>query len=567
MARGAFQVAAHESRRYLALFNKNLLPFVLLLIVVGLIAGPRLVSRGIHPDAGLYIVEINPESLYLPVVRSDPTFTLREGFGGAFQSGEADLLVAGNDIFFDPASDKSRAAVDQLQAATRRWLDSALAGEGDQGAAFPVRVNLVYQPRHLAAPTTSPTPTGAQTTTATAQPTANQSGLAQIEGDLYLDLRPNEVEPPFPVRSLLLTFAYLIPLNFLSQYYATSLYAERVRQRGILLLSTPFSGGEILTGKTLPYLAAGLAFCAAITVLIGSDLLGFAAVLPIIAFAIGSAMLIALIARSPRELTFLLVTVTVLLSTFLFLPAIFTDIHPVAYLSPVTVLSQTIRHHPVPPGYFLYATLPLALVSLVLTRVAGSLYREEQLFAPKPVLSKLADAIHSLAPGGWRLLVAGALTVPFTIGLELFVLVFAVSLDLQLAFVVFLFGGALIEELLKFLVVRARLTHAPRRFRDAILTGLLVGTGFFLGEKLALVFSLIGLDRLPLGDQALASYGVSAVPLLFLGPLLLHVATATVGALGARKGGTSGSLALFAAVLVHAAYNIAVIWFHLGGTR
>ncbi len=568
--KGVLRIAIHEVRRYITLIDRR---FLVIVLVAGLVIGfswPLLEGRGIRPDAGLYTIEIEEDSPYLAVVEADDKFQVLLGLKGRFYQEKADLLLVENIVGYDATRDKSLAAARELQLSTRAWLDDAMTDEGNQDAAFPVRVNLVYEARDVsptATQTPSPSPTPEAATSA--PPPPGDTGPPQIVAAFdHQDaaVTPGRVDPPFPIQSLLLTFAYLIPLNFLAQLYSGSIYGERVRKRGVLLLATPLSNAQVLLGKSLPYVGLTVLLGLVTTLVIGSNVTGLLAIFPVLGFLLAAALLMGILARSPRELTFLLVTLTVVLSTFLFLPAVFTQVHPVAFLSPITVVVHTLEGNPVPLGSFLYATLPFTLITIVLASLALALYREEELFAPKTVASKLATAIHLVAPHRWSLPIAGALAVPFAIGLELFILIFAVTLDLRAAFVLFLLGGALAEEALKGIISYAHLTRAPERAAKPWLTGLLVGTGFYLGEKIALIFTLVGFGDLPLAHEALASFGVSRAPLLVILPLGLHVGAATITAYAARRKKML-FLGLFAAVLLHATYNtLILVWQVLGGT-
>lgn len=570
MRRGVATIALQEARRYVRFLEPKLLA-VSLAGAVGLaLLWPLVEERGLRPGAGLYAVEIDERSPLLPAGRSDPQFRVEIGSGAAFLAGRADLLVVRETVHFHADSDKSRAAAKAFELAVRRWLDDILAAEADADAAFPVRVNIAYLDRALAAPAAPtpqpPAPAQAPPIAPTpASPGPGEPGAPQLlpaSGDREIGLRPDQLEPRFPLESLLLTFAYIVPLNFLHQLYGGALLHERTRHRGVPLLAAPVSSAQILLGKTVPYAVAALGLAAGVTVVLGADLRGFLAMLPVVAFGLASTLLLALLARSPRELTFLLVGVHVLLSTFLFLPAIFSEVHPVAFLSPVTVLVAALDHEPVGLANALYATVPTALVAAILATLAVGLYREEPLFAPQRLLAKMVEAVRVRTQTRLGLLAAGALAVPFAIGLELFVLIFAVTLDVRAAFVVFLLGGAFLEEALKALPIAA----AARAGRRAWTVGALVGGGFFLGEKLALAFSLLGLGLLPYGRDALATYGVSTSLVFVVAPLLLHMATATITAQAARVGRRGTLLGWPLAALVHAAYNGALI-LGLGGGR
>ncbi len=552
---------------------------ILVALAIGAL-GPYAVQTGTQPEAGLFVVEINRDSPLYPALAADAHFELVAP-GAAKRT--PDLVISGTTISYQDA-DLSLAAVESVERAVRAYLEGAMRQEANQTAAFPIRVDLYYKSRAYTPLTTAPPAPPAPPATpdpseAPAEPVPSEQLASGTTATT--DISPNQVEPPFPMRSLLLTFAYLIPLNFLSQALAGSLHQERVRGRGLPLLSAPVPGWAIVAGRALPYLLVALATAGVVTVLIGATALAFAASLSIVAFALASAILLGVTTRGPRELTASLVATNVMFSSFLFLPAIFVQIHPIAFLSPVAVISATIRSEPVEFASLVYATLPLSVVATVLALVAGALYREESLFAPASPLSRVVDGVGRLARGSPGLLVAGALAVPFALALQAFLLIFAISLDLRAAFVAFLLGSAAIEEALKGLIAYAALTRRPRKTADqsvgkpttsvraTLAIAALIGAGFTLGEKGVLLWSLIGLDLLPLGRDALVTFGVSGNPLLVFAPLILHIVAVFVTALFARadawRGGRRVAVGWLAATVLHATYNGTIFVLALGG--
>lgn len=570
-----FSVANEEVSRYVRLADKRL---VIATVVLGLVIGaawPAVQEEGLTPEAGMFSVAIEEGSDLYAVVTSDPAFTI-VGPPGSQDARTADLIVEGREISWDPTRDKSVAAADRIERAARAYMDRVLVDEADQAAAYPVRVNLIFQQRDLVQSSLAGDGGQGGTDTAgdddgaggdgAANATGNASGdLVEGAGSQQTGLDPSQVTPPFPMKSLLYTFAYLIPLTFIGELYGGSIFAERVRSRGLLLLSSPLSGGRILLGKSLPYIGVTVGVAAITTVLLDAGIVGFLASLPIIGFALATSLLIGILAPSQRALTFLLVSTNVLLSTFLFLPAIFTEVPPVAFLSPVGLIAAAIRGDPVGVGELLYGTVPLTLITLTVVLLSVALFREETLFAPGGATSKLVDGVDQLMRSKWGFVAAGLLAVPLALAVELFVLVFAVTLGVGLAFVLFLFGSAFVEEALKAIPSYAHANRRPASLKMAPwIVGGLVGVGFFLGEKGVLGLGVLGFGLLPRGSEALATFGISASPLLILAPLVLHSVTATITASAARGGRTWAVAGWLAAGLVHAAYNASVI-FLLGG--
>jgi ABC-type Na+ efflux pump permease subunit len=563
-------VAREETGRYFRGFNRRVLGFIVVAAAIGAVLFPPIMERGVVPDEGLYRAEVTPQSPLLGPLRADRRVEVTVGVGAeylecttyALSECDIDLFVEGTTVRYVD-TERGQAAVHDFSEFTERYYDEQLAFEQNQSAAFPVRVNVVYQARALSGVQglpdenqgggpSRPTGSGATYTTLNSSLVLNQTGESQ------LDLTPGKVEPPFPMRSLLLTFLYLVPMNFISQYYASSLLAERTRNRGLLLLSAPLTGPEILLGKSLPYIVITLILAVAITLYLGAGIISFIAILPVLGFFLASTSFAALIARSYRELTFLITTMSVGLSTFLFLPAIFTQVHPIAFISPISVVAAQLRNESVPFASLLYSITPITFAALVLGIMATTMYREEMLFAPKKIVAKVLDSINLLVHGPKGFLVAGIVALPFVFGVELFLLAFCVTLPIRLAILVFLIGVATIEEIAKALPSLAHYRGGQATRRPWIV-GLTIGIGFFLGEKVGLFLSVIGLQLIPLGETLLTNYGVAASLFLVLAPLALHIATATISAYSARAGRWTVLVGIPVAIAVHVIYNLQVI--------
>lgn len=572
-----FNVATEEVSRYVRLADRRILIATLVLGLVIGAAWPVVQDRGITPEAGMFSVAIEPDSELAPVVDSDPAFTV-VGSPTGEAARTADLVIRGDTVRYDADRDKSVAAADRLERAARAYMDRALVDEADQAAAYPVSVNLIFQQRDLAQapPGTGQGPQapdapdddgdgGADDGNGTGSNATSE--LVTGESTQQAGLDPSQVTPPFPMKSLLYTFAYLIPLTFIGELYGGSIFSERVKSRGLLLLSTPISGSRLLLGKSLPYVLVTLGVAGITTVLLGAGLIGFLAALPIIAFALASSLLIGILAPSQRALTFLLVSTNVLLSTFLFLPAIFTEVPPVAFLSPVGLIAAAIRGDPVGVGQLLYGTVPLTLITIALVALAVASFREETMFAPGGATSKLVDGLDHLLSSRRGFVAAGLLAVPIALALELFVLVFAVTLGLTSAFILFLFGSAFVEEALKAAPGYAHASRARGKVTSFApwVVGSLVGLGFFLGEKGVVGLGILGFGLLPRGSEALATFGVASSPLLILAPLVLHAVTATITATAARGGKAWTVAGWLGASIVHTVYNGTVIFLLSGG--
>ncbi|EMA58658.1 ABC transporter permease [Halorubrum kocurii] len=394
---------------------------------------------------------------------------------------------------------------------------------------------------------------------------------------------PGSISPPFPFVSLLLAFVFLVPMNFLIQAYGSSVLDERTNRRGEPLLVTPLSPVDIVAGKTLPYVAAAALVTTLIAVAVGGGPLSVIAVLPVALTFLAATFVGAMFARSFKELTFVTVGVSVLLTTYAFVPAIFTNVTPVALVSPLTLVVFDLQGEAVGAGEVLFSTAPMTAGAALLFGLGLGVYREEDMFTQKPVGRKFLDALavrlaaiggagsdralrerlRALAPVAFLT----ACTVPFVFVAELLAVALLFALPVTVSIPVLLVTIAFIEELAKSLHLYAGFERDAfaRTDRVAVAVGLASAVGFFLAEKATAVVQAVGLTELYVGRAAFGSVaGMEGLPPiaiagLFLAPLVLHGFATTVAAVGASRGRAYYVLTLALATLIHAAYNFGVV--------
>ena len=425
----------------------------------------------------------------------------------------------------------------------------------------------------------------ADSTAADAESNGDGSPIPSIGGGAFgadTTGSPASITPPFPFTSLLLAFAFLVPMNFLIQAYGSSILDERTNRRGEPLLVTPLSPAEIVAGKTLPYAAAAAVVTSLIALAIGGGALSVVAVAPVAATFLGATFVGAMFARSFKELTFVTVGVSVLLTTYTFVPAIFTNVTPVALVSPLTLVVFDLQGEAVSAGEVLFSTAPMAVGAALLFGLGLGVYREEDMFSQKPVARKFLDALvvrlSAVPVGGGnlnrdRLRALGsvafltACTIPFVFVAELLAVAVLFALPVTVSIPVLLVTIAFIEEVAKSVGLYAGFERGAfeRSGRVALAVGIASGTGFFLAEKATAVVQAVGLTDLFIGRAAFADVaGLSGLPpfalaALFFAPLVLHVATTSLASVGASRGRTAYALALTLATLGHAAYNVGVV--------
>nr|WP_264475248.1 ABC transporter permease [Halorubellus salinus] len=522
--------------------------------------------------------------------------------------GEDVSVVVRNGQFRQADTRKGAAAYDELRTAIRQYNDRSLAAQVDRGdaeehAAFPVIVTLRYVER-----VAEPLPgvdgrdaDGAGGGSGAGGGDGGGSGGDGSGGGVGGGLgggddgqvrapsvggggggsettgTPGALSPPFPFQSLVLAFLFIVPMNFVVQAYGSTIINERVNRRGELMLVSPVTRGDIIAGKTLPYFTALLAVCAGIAVVVGGDPYSLAAVPPILAAVTPIALLFlaatfvgGMFARSFKELTFVTIAVSVFLTAYVFVPAIFSDITPIALISPLTLVVRHLRDVGFTAVEYLYSTGPFYLAALVLFAVGASVYREEDMFTQKRLGAKALDAVASFVHSKKSVAFVTMAALPFVFVAELLVIAVVFPIPSVVALPVLLAAIAVVEELAKSLAGYAGFTHD--RFENsttaAVGVGVAAGVGFFLAEKATLVVQLVGMGNVEYGRAAFATVPTDASPLLVLAllflPLGLHVLTATISAVGAQKGRTTYALAFLTAVFVHLGYNALVIGLRSG---
>jgi len=287
------------------------------------------------------------------------------------------------------------------------------------------------------------------------------------------------------------------------------------------------------------------------------------AVAPVALAFLAATFVGAMFARSFKELTFVTVSVSVFLTTFAFVPAVFTEVTPVSRISPLTMVVLDLRGAAVGLREFLFATGPVALAAGLLFALGIGVYREEEMFSRKPVTAKFLGALAVRLSGRRSVAAVAALSIPFVFVAELLAVAVLFALPIGLSLPALLVAIALVEEVAKSVAVYAGYAADlfDRSARAAAGLGIAAGVGFFLGEKATVVVQAVGLPELTLGRAAFAPAGVagpSALGLL-LAPLALHAVTSAVAALGARVGRSRCLVGLGLATLLHAGYNLGVL--------
>ena len=613
-ARTVARIARWETARGVGGIDRRTVALALVGVVLAgaLIGGAAVVGETPAPDSDIYRVGVEADNPYYAPVSESSQLATRPARPEASADGRAEIVLpsaldiedgataaeraeraASEGAVVLAATPKGRAALSTFRDATQSYIDRRMTQEANQTAAFPVLVTLEYaaQERPVEADAGGgggDSNGGGESNDggdadAGGSPAAGSSDGAESESGGGLGFSnpipggglgglfatggtgaPGSVQPPFPFASLVLSLAFLLPLNFVIQAYGSTVLDERVNRRGELLLVAPIAPGDIVAGKTLPYLLGTVLVTALIAFLVGGSVLSVIAMIPIALAFLSATFVGAMFARSFKELTFVTVTISVVLTSYAFVPAIFTEVTPIALISPLTLVVRDLSNVVVTPTQYAFSTGPVYLVSGLLFALGTGIYREEDMFSQRSVPLKLLDALDAQLSGWWSVAVVSALTIPFVFVAELLVVALLFALPLSLSLPVLFVSIATIEELAKSLHVYAG--FQTKRFAPtvtvAVALGALSGLGFFIGEKATAVAQAVGLTELAVGRAAFAPAGIGltgAVALL-LSPLVLHAVTAGVSAVGAatrRRVWYLGSLVV--AVGIHALYNLSVV--------
>jgi len=236
---------------------------------------------------------------------------------------------------------------------------------------------------------------------------------------------------------------------------------------------------------------------------------------------------------------------------------------PIALISPLTLVVMELQGEAVEMGAYVFSTAPFYLGSGILFLLGVGVYREEDMFTQKPVPLKFLDALDARLRGPKSVAVISALMIPFVFIAELLAIAVLFVLPIELSIPIILVTIAAIEEVAKSIHIYAGFEsdRFGRSTKMALLLGALSGFGFFVAEKFTAISQVVGLPELALGEATLTPAGVTPTATLALlaAPLVLHVVTAAISALGAKRDLQWYLVALLVATLVHAAYNLAVV--------
>jgi len=586
-----FTIARWEVKKSFSMMSRDTLPlavllFILLVIVTGLTA-----QTGLHLQDGMYEIGVDSPDI-AQLLASDPRFSVYEMDSSILLTNRNsfDLVVIGGQVY-SSSSEKGRAAQKTLERDYAKYVNSVYNQEEDLFAAYPLWIDVQTVKSELsflatqsgqyisAAPgRTAPVPEGEIINIPLPSPTleftkeqlreelvktnakntqiSRYTEVLSSENTMGSFKTPSQLSPPLPFDSIVLIFVFVFPLYFTSQFFMMSIMNERIERKGEVLLSTPVKTSSLILGKALPYFIGMVAICSGLTLYIKAPPLILLPLIPIIFFFLANALLIGMLSRSFKELSFISIFFSTVATSYIFFPSIFANVHVISLISPLTLIVLTLQGTAWTITDYLYSTSLFWLTGAVLFTIAVKNFKEERLFSEKNLVTRLREFLSEILsvnhPFLSLFLIAG-FSIPFVFMVQLMCLTLFFNLPMPYSLVLLLLFAALIEEIAKAVGIYTLYVRDPAFLsgKNLLIACAATATGFLVGEKLLLFVTLSQITESVFGSILFLSLGVLWMP------LLLHFAGILIVACCLKWGGRRWfAPGLGIAMVVHSLYNL-----------
>ncbi|QSZ67016.1 ABC transporter permease [Methanofollis aquaemaris] len=576
--------------------SKEVLPVTAVLLLALLLATGLTAQSGVHLHDGIYTAATDDDAA-AAILAGDPRFsTTHTDLAAILKDADRyDLIVTGGQVWV-ARSAKGEAALAAFETTYRHYQNTIYGTADDLFAAYPLWIDTtevrseldftateagtsagMQRPSHSAPKPSGtveavPTPaadlgidedalreTAARVPAGTDQVDRVLGGDQQDEPELGRFKTPSQLSPPLPFDSLIYVFVFIFPLYFTSQFFMMAIANERSGRRGEVLLSTPAGPGTIIAGKALPYFLLMLAVSAAILLVTGGPLAVLLPLIPVILFFLAAALLIGMTARSFRELSFLSIFFSTVMTAYLFFPTVFANVHAVSLVSPLTLVVLLFEGSGFGAADYVYATALFYLGTAAILFLCIKNFNEERLFSQERLTAKITAFVAGAMARGHpfaSLVALNILSIPLVFMVQMMYLVLLFNLPLPFSIVCLILLAALTEEVFKSVGIAAlfrRAGGAPG-WKTLGIAAAATGLGFLLGEKLLLFVMLSQVTGSVFGDVLFSGVG-----LLWM-PFLLHTVGAAIVAAYLKIGGTRAyPFGVLTAGCVHALYNFVLI--------
>jgi ABC-type Na+ efflux pump permease subunit len=585
-------IARWEVKKTFTMMGRNVLPIAILLFILLILVTGFAAQSGMHLQDGMYRVATDDPSL-AQLIASDARFTVYQysGTTPSWEGNSFDLIILNGQVY-QRGTDKSKSALKTVERNYGKYVNSVYNTADDLFAAYPLWIDTQSVKSELdflatqsgqtigAAPTRGvPVPVGEIAEVPTPSPTLGvtmeeiraelvQAGGKNSQVSRYTEVlssgsstmgsfkTPSQLSPPLPFDSIILIFVFIFPLYFTSQFFMMSIMNERIERKGEILLSTPVRTSSIIIGKGLPYFIGMVAICAGLTLYLKAPFIIMLPLIPVIFFFLANALIIGMLSRSFKELSFISIFFSTVATSYLFFPSIFANVHVISLVSPLTLIVLTLQGTAWTVTDYLYSTSLFWLTGAVLFYIGARNFKEERLFSEKNLVSRmrefLSEVISERHPFLSLFLIA-AFSIPFVFMVQLMSLTLFFNLPMPYSLVLLLMLAALVEEIAKGIGIYTLYVRDPTFFtpRNMLLAAGATAFGFLVGEKLLLFVTLAQITESVFGSILFLSLGA-----LWL-PFLLHFVCVLIVIACLKYGGRGWFVpGLAIAMVVHCLYNL-----------
>ncbi len=588
-------MARWEVRRTFGVMGRNTLPVAVVLVLCLVAATGFTAERGIHLQDGIYRLGTDNPAV-AGIVGGDARFVLYSGDRETLFSNRdsLDIIVTGSEVFASD-SERGRSALRTLERDYQQYLDSVYSMQQDLFAAYPlwidtreVKSELDFsatqsgvQISAVATPGQPPVPENPPEEVPTPEPgipisveelrqglrqsQEAQGGIARYSEFLGSESpfgsfrTPSQLSPPLPFDSIILVFLFIFPLYFSSQFYMMSIMQERIERTGEVLLSSPAGAPAIVLGKAFPYLAGMLAISAGIALYIRAPLSILLPLVPVILFFLASALVIGMVSRSFKELSFVSIFFSTVMTSYLFFPSIFANVHVISTVSPLTLVVLSLQGGTYTASQYLYATSLFFVASAILFYVGIVNFREERLFSLSGIAARIREFVSASLSSKHPYLsvfAVSCLSVPFVFMAEMLLLVLVFNLPMPLSLVILIVSAACVEEVAKSIGITTFLLDEQCQVSWTFVAAASLATaaGFLFAEKLLLFVTLAQITESIFGSVLFLTLG----PLVY--PFLLHFACVLTLSSSVKAWGRKGYIpGIAGATIIHCVYNFTII--------
>ncbi len=540
---------------------------LLLLLVIFAVISAVMSASGIKSDYMMYTAASQIElgdSRFITFHAEPP-----EG-REAVKNGQADVYLGFDGLLYvvSSGSKKSLAASEELIKVIRSDFEEYLYEKYGKKA-YPVFVRAVYLDRARAAPSggvdiervkkvveeerraggsggegVAPVQAETPKTQKPEIPVKGESGAFDVGKLLFGDkgyTTPSALSPPSLIGKMVYAFLLILPSYFAVQVYSSSFIEDRFSGRVMVLLSTPLSASTILLGKMLPYFVLSTALVALSSIIL-ANLTSIIYIIPPLLFLFSIQTLFALLSRSYKEMTFLILVSSLIITGYLFIPAIFAGTVPFSRVSPITLLLSSLEGEAVTFRDYVISTLQFFAAFAFLSLICARGLNAEVLYHQGGIVGRFLEACRRVVTGYPSLIAYMGLSIApiFMVEFMLATTLFAFPLHISIPF--FLMTIAAVEEFFKTAALHSAIRNGLVWWKAAVAGG----AAFLIFEKLLVVV-----------DAGIFSNAMMAGMLLL--PLTLHVSTLLLFGYMTRLNPGRYWIAYVAATLLHFAYNFGVV--------